>query len=153
MLAAGHEPQAEAGLVQQHIGRDQQQQCHQHEPAELEGTNVHQKSFFCAGILDGGGHIIGVGRRVDGLYDNRCPCDAQHIQRRTYNGLVCLEVDAGHGQEAGINHTHQCRRQQNHQQHRKVGRAAGHIPHGQGTAQGAHDHNTLQAQVDNARML
>ena len=153
MFAAGHEAQTEAGLVQHHIGTDQQQQRHQHEPAELEGADVHHKRLLGAGVLDDGGHVIGVGGGVDGLDDDGGAGGAQHVQGRAHDGLVRLEVDAGHGQQAGIDGAQQRCGQQHHHDHHKGGGVGGHVAHGQRAAQRAHDHDALQAQVDDAGML
>ena len=153
MLAAGHEAQAEAGLVQHHVGRDQQQQRHQHEPAELEGADVHQKRLFGAGVLDGGGHVVGVGGGVDGLDNDGGTGGAQHVQGRAHDGLVRLEVDAGHGQQAGIDGAQHGGGQQDHHDHQEGGGVGGQVAHGQRTAQSAHDHDALQTQVDDAGVL
>ena len=56
MLTTGHQPQAEAGLVQQHIGRHKDHHGNDHEPVKLKITPAGNKGFFLLHILDGGGH-------------------------------------------------------------------------------------------------
>ena len=151
--AALVQAQTEAGLVQRHIGRDQQQQRHQHEPAELEGPDVHQERLLRAGVLDGGGHVVGVGRGVDGLDDDRRTRGAEQVQRGADKRLVRLEVDAGHGQQAGINHADQRRNSQNAEDHHDGGHIGRNVAHRQRAAEGAHDHDALKAEVDDAGVL
>ncbi len=152
MLAAGHKAQTEAGLIQHHIGRHKDHRGNDHEPVELKAAPTGDKGLLLLHILDGRGHIVGIGGGVDGLDDNGGTGGAQQVQGRAHDGLVSLEVDAGHGQQRGIDHTGGDGAQQHHDHHQKR-RQIRHIPHGQCAAQCADDHDALQAQVDDAGML
>ena len=67
MLAAGAQPQAEAGLVQRHIGQHQGDEGQEHEPVELKAGDVDDKGLLGLNILDGGGDVVHVLRGVHGL--------------------------------------------------------------------------------------
>ena len=153
MLAAGHEPQAEPCLVQQHIGGYQQKRRNEHEPAELKGADAHGKCLFGTGVLNDGGHVIGIGRSVDGLDNDGGPGGAQQVQGCTYQRLIRLEVDTGHSQQAGIHHAHRGGNQHHCQDRHKMRAVLSQIAHRQGTAQSAHDHDALQTQIDHAGVL
>ena len=153
MLAAGHEPQSEPGLVQQHIGGYQQKRRNEHEPAELERAEIDGERLLRTGILHDGGNIIGIRSGVDGLDNNRRARGAEQIQRGADKRLVRLEVDAGHGQQAGIDHADQRRNSQNAEDHHDGGHIGRNVAHCQRAAEGAHDHNALKAEVDDAGVL
>ena len=107
MLAAGHQAQAEAGLVQRHIGKHERNKRHEHEPVEFKRADGYQQRTLCAAVLHDGRNIVGVGSGVDGLDDNGCAGGAEQVQRRADEGLVGLEVDARHSKQAGIHHADQ----------------------------------------------
>ena len=153
MLAARHQAQTEAGLIEQDVGRGEQQRGHEHEPAELERAEIDGERLLRTGILHDGGNVIGIRRGVDGLDNDRRARGAEQIQRGADKRLVRLEVDAGHGQQAGIDGAQHGGGQQDHHDHQEGGGVGGQVAHGQRTAQGAHDHDALQTQVDDAGVL
>ena len=136
MLAAGAQPQAEAGLVQHHIGDYQGDHRQQHAPVELKAADVHQECLAAVQVLDGGGHVVRIGGGVHGLHEHQC--------------LVRLEVHGRHRQQQGVDHAQQDTGQHRQQHHHKGGGACRQELHHQRTAQGAHDHDALQADVDDA---
>ena len=71
----------------------------------------------------------------------------------THNGLIGLEVDAGHSQQRGVHHAHQCGGHENAQDHDDIGDIGGHIAHHQRAAHSAHDHDTLETEVNDAGVL
>ena len=97
------------------MDRNQRQQCDQHEPAQLQSADVNAKRLLGNGILDHGGNVVGVCGGVDGLYDDRSGGNAQHIHGRADDGLIRLEIDGCHSQQAGVQHAHQSRCQQHPQ--------------------------------------
>ena len=153
MLAARHQAQAEAGLIEQDVGRGEQQRGHEHEPAELERAEIDGERLLRTGILHDGGNVVGIRRGVDGLDDDRRARGAEQIQRGADKRLVRLEVDAGHGQQAGIDHADQRRNSQNTEDHHDGGHIGRNVAHRQRAAEGAHDHNALKAEVDDAGVL
>ena len=153
VLAARHQAQTEAGLIEQDIGRGEQQRGHEHEPAELERAEIDGERLLRTGILHDGGNVIGIRSGVDGLDDDRRACGAEQIQRGADKRLVRLEVDAGHGQQAGIDHADQRRNSQNAEDHHDGGHIGRNVAHRQRAAEGAHDHNALKAEVDDAGVL
>ena len=94
VLATGTQPQTEAGLVQRHIGRDQAQHRHQHEPVQLEPAHMNQQQVFRAGVGDVGGHVVAAGGRgVHGLHRHGSRSSCQHVHGGAGDGLISLEVD------------------------------------------------------------
>ena len=153
MLAAGHEPEAEAGLVQGDIGPNQGQSRQQHEPVELKAAKVHQERLLGIDVLDGGGNVVHAFGGVHGLDKDRGRRSAQQVHGGAHQGLVRLEVDGGHRQQQGVNHAQGDGGQHHQQNHAEGGRAVRQELHHQRAAQGAHDHDALQADVDDAGVL
>ena len=150
MLAAGAQPQAKAGLVQGHIGRRQGDERQQHEPVELKAADVHQKRLFRVNILNGGGHIVHALSGVHGLDEHGGARSTQQVHGGAYQRLIRLEVDGGNSQQQGVDRAHQNSRQHHQQDHQEGGCAPGQKLHHQRASQGAHDHDALQADVDDA---
>ena len=151
--AALVQAQTEAGLIEQDIGRGEQQRGHEHEPAELERAEIDGERLLRTGILHDGGNIVGIRSGVDSLDNDRRARGAEQIQRGADKRLVRLEVDAGHGQQAGIDHADQRRNSQNAENHHDGGHIGRNVAHRQRAAEGAHDHNALKAEVDDAGVL
>ena len=153
MLAAGHQAQAEARLVERDVADHERDHRDEHEPVELERADVHEERLFRLDVLDGGGDVVGVGRGIDGLDDDRRRSGAEDVHGGADDGLVRLAVDGGDGQQHGIEHAARDARQNDQQHHHKVGRARRQIPHGERAAQRADDHDALKTEVDDAGML
>ena len=153
MLAAGHQAQAEAGLVQRHIGSDERDERHEHEPVEFKRADRRQKRILCAAVLHDGRNVVGVGSGVDGLDNDRRTGGAEQVQRRADERLVGLEVDARHGKQAGIDHADQRGDKDDREDHHDRRGCIRHIAHCQRAAERTHDHNAFEAEVDNAGML
>ncbi|CAN4040120.1 TetR/AcrR family transcriptional regulator C-terminal domain-containing protein, partial [Dysosmobacter welbionis] len=99
MLAAGAQPQAEAGLVQHHIGDYQGDHRQQHAPVELKAADVHQECLAAVQVLDGGGHVVRIGGGVHGLHEHGGRGGAQQVHGRAHQCLVRLEVHGRHRQQ------------------------------------------------------
>ena len=150
MLAAGHKPQAKAGLIQHHVGADQSDQCQQHEPVELKAVDIHQKCLFCIDILNGGGHVVHALGGVHGLDEHGGRGGAQQIHGGAHQRLVGLEVDGRHAQQQGVEHAQQDGGQHHQHDHHDGAGPVWQELHHQRAAQCAHDHDALQADVDHA---
>ena len=153
MLAACHEAQAEARLIEDKVRGEEQDQSDQHKPVELEAADVYDQSPFRLHVLDSGGYVVGIFRDVDGLYNDSCKSSCQHVHSSADQCLVCAEVDARYAQERGIDQSHEHGGQDHQQDDDKSGSACGEILHDQCAAQGTHDHNSFKAEVDNTGVL
>ena len=153
MLAARLQTQAKARFVQHHIAGNQQNQRQQHEPVKLEAADIDQEGLLGVDILDGGGHVVRVGSRIHGLYDDRRQRRAHQIHRRAHQRLIGAEVDGRHCQQQGIKHAEDHRGQDGQADYRQRGCAHGQPLHHQRAAQRAKHHDALQADIDHARML
>ena len=153
MLAARHQTQAEARFVKDDIRRDQQKQRYDHKPVALKGANVEKELALCLRIADDRGNVVRVGGGIHRLDNDRGGGDAEHVERRTDDRLVRLEVDARHGQKAGIHKAERRRRQQDQQDQAERRSGGRKKPHDQRATERAHDHDALQTEVDNAGVL
>ena len=153
MLAAGHEPKAELGLVEEDIHHHHGDNHQQHEPVELEPADVHHEPLPGGHVTDLGGVVVGVHGGVHGLHEDRGAGGTQEVHGRAHQGLVRLEVDAGHAQQAGVGHAEDDGRQDRHDDQQGRRQDRGQVAHDQRAAQGADDHDTFKAQVDDAGML
>ena len=150
MLAAGHQAQSEARLIERDVRRDEQQERNEHEPAELKPADIHEEELLRRAVLDDRGDVIGVGGDIDRLDDDGRGRETQHVQRRTDDGLVSLEVDAGHGQQRRIDHAEEHRDQHHREDHHDSGHRGREVAHHQRAAERAHNHDALQTEVDDA---
>ena len=150
MLAAGHQAQTEPGLIERDVGHDQRDERDDHEPVALKGTDLEREGFSRLDVLDGRGHVVGVGGRVERLDDDGRRGDAEHIHRRADDGLIRLEVDARHSQQRGKEHAERDAAQQREQDGHECGRAARQVAHDERAAECADDHDALKTEVDDA---
>ena len=153
MLAARHQTQAKARFIKNDIRRGQQNQRYDHKPVALKGANVEKELALCLRIADDRGNVVRVGGGIHRLDNDRGGGDAEHVERRTDDRLVRLEVDARHGQKAGIHKAERRRRQQDQQDQAERRSGGRKKPHDQRAAERAHDHDALQTEIDNAGML
>ena len=154
MLAAGHEAQTEPGLVQHHIGDCQGNDCHQHEPVEFKAADPNQEQVLGMGVGNVGGHVVAAGS--GGVHSLNChggTGGCQQVHGGAGNGLVRLEADGRHCQQQRENHTEQRADQDGHQNHDRRAHGDRQELHNQSAAQGADDHDALQADVDDAAVL
>ena len=147
MLTAGHQAETEFGFVEHHGYHDHGNHRNQHEPVELKALDVHDEHLSCADVFDLRGVVIRIGGGVDGLDKNRGGGGAQQVQGRTDQGLVRLEVDAGHAQQRGVSQPEKCGGEENGHNHQE-GRSSGAVTHHEGASQRADYHDALKPEVD-----
>ena len=150
MLAAGHQAQAETGLIERDVGHDQRNDRDDHEPVALKRADLERERLSRLDVLDGRGHIVGVDGRVERLDDHSRRGDAEHIHRRADDGLIRLEVDARHGEQRRKEHTECDAAQQREQDRHEGGRTARQVAHDERAAECADDHDALETEVDDA---
>ena len=154
MLAAGSQPQAKPGLVQQHIGHNQQHKGHQHEPVEFKIAQPHQQQILGLGVADIGGDIVAAGGcGVDGLHSHGSSGGSQHIHSRTGDGLIRPEPDGSHCQQQGEQQAKQGADQNGADNHYRCPCGGRHILQNQRAAQSTDDHDALQTDVDDTAAL
>ena len=153
MLAASHHAKAKLGLVQRQIGKNQHDHGNQHKPIELKTVETDQKRFSRLNILNGRRHVGGILRGVNCLYNDGGGSKPEHVQRGTDDGLVSLEVDAGHGQEAGEQNAQSNRAKEGEENDKNSRGACRKIFHHEGTAESTENHNAFQTDVDHTGML
>ena len=156
MLAAGHETQSEARFVKRDIRADEQNGGNEHEPVELKAPDVHNERLLRLDILNNGGNVVRVRCGVDCLNNDRCGGCSENVERRSDDCLIRLEADAGNGKQRRIQNAGKDGNKDNQQNDNdcrggRVGR--GKETHCQRSAERAHNHYALKAEVDNARML
>ena len=152
MLAAGHQPHAEAGAVEDEPGHGNGGDGHKQKVVQSQGAHLE-------GEVGAVQHRIGVGgvgdlgrvRAVDPLGDDHCHGGCQQVQGRATNGLVGLEVDGREGKERRVGRA--CRAggddgQQNADGNRNPG-GIENVDH-HDAHQAANDHDTLQGDVNDA---
>ena len=152
MLAAGHQAQAEFGLVQDNVCRDEDNERNEHHPVEIKAADIDEEGLLLRNILHGGRNVVGVFGNVYRLYDDRCRRKAEHIERRADDCLVGFEVYArDRKQRREHKACYGCGKNgQDNYDYRGI---SDKIFHRQRAAKSAHDHDTLKAEVNNARVL
>ena len=153
MLAAGAQPQTEAGLIEDDIRSNEDQEGHQHKPVEFKAADVGGKGFFRRAVSHGGGDVVDVLGHVDGADQHHGGGGAQQVQGGTDHGLVGVEADGRHAQQQREEHTHHDAGQDDNENHQGRVQIGGQILHGQRAAQGAHHHDAFETDVDNAAVL
>ena len=146
MLAAGPQPQAEAGLVHHHKADDEQGQPQRHKDAHFQPADAEQEGPV--GIVQ-----LGAAALAEVFGQHHRHGGGQQVQGGAADGLVRLQVDGGKGQQQGIDHAGHGRRQDG-DHHDEPGRGAGRQQgQGQNARHAADDHDALQRDVDDAGML
>ena len=177
ILTAGPQPEAEAGLVEDHRQDNKQQdadigcQIHLVQEGRPQETDVLILGNAEGGFFQHkpGGRITG--GHLQGILVGQNSNQEQHqsrghqVQGRAADGLVCLQVDGGEAQQQG----EQCAQGRRHQHCQQLqplegqplligigignGLHALHIPNKQNADKGAEDHNAFQGQIDNTAAL
>ena len=146
MLAAGPQPQAEAGLVHHHKADDEQGQPQRHKDAHFQPADAEQEGPV--GIVQ-----LGAAALAEVFGQHHRHGGGQQVQGGAADGLVGLQVDGGKGQQQGIDHAGQ-RRRQNRDDHDQPGGHGGRQQRqGQDAGHAADDHDAFQRNVDDAGML
>ena len=167
MLSAGAHTQAEAGLVQDEPGDQEQHQSNGNGDVKLLKQRREEILIDLSCNMQllrgppgpGGNGDVRDALSLDGPGDDHAKRRGEEVQRRTADGLVRLQIDCGKGQQQGEDHTGQTGNQgrQGHAQlggeHLLAPTGGVHRLQDQGGGQGAHDHNALQGQVDDAGAL
>ena len=146
VLAAGPQPQAEAGLVHHHKADDEQHQAQRDKDTQLQPADVEQEGPV--GVVQ-----LGAAALAEILGEDHRHRGGQQVQGGAADGLVGLQVDGGEGQQQGIDHAGHRRRQNGHH-HDHPGRHTGRQQRqGQNAGHAADDHDAFQRDVDDAGML
>ena len=105
VLAACHKTKAEAGLIEDEVGDEKEDQGCQHEPVELEPADIDDQGLLRLHVLNRGGDVVRVLRDVDGLDDNGCERCCQHVHSCADQCLVRAEVNACDAKESRVDHS------------------------------------------------
>ena len=153
MLAARHQPQAEARLIERDVRDHDGQHGNQHEPVELEAVDVQKEGLLGLDILNGGGDVIGVCGGVERLYKDSRARSTEQVHRRADQRLIGLEIDAGDAEKRRICNAEHDRTEKNGQNEQNAGGMTLQCAHDECAAQCADDHDALKTEVDDAGML
>ena len=154
MLTACSQSQTGLGLVQEHKRYSEADNCNQHKPAELKGTNTNDKEVFYMGIGDVRRNIITTGScGIHSLNSHSCTGSCQHIHGSTGNGLVSFEIDCCHSQSQRENQAKQGCCQDGADNNNGSAHGNRHKLHDQCATQSANTHNAFQTDVDNTGSL
>ena len=166
MLTAGAQPQTEAGLVHDDVGRDEQDDGNGGRQVEiLENQVVPETGAVHRGEAEGiagdahpvGNEDRGQALALDGPGHDDGEGGRELVQRRAADGLVGLQVDGRKAQQQRKNHAGDARHQNGneHRQLRMCGTEAALVQALQRKAgeQRANDHHALKCDVDDAGML